>query len=124
MTDCTNMTDIRHICVFFRLQLHFTQSSSAQIQIFDSNNCTRRSYLELKKITLYVQYNLSSILFKKTGTVSSVVDPFKSVRIRSLRKQYCFLKKNRTQLMLHVEGYFFSNSRHDLELQLLLSQSI
>ena len=27
----------------FRLQLQFTQSSSAQIQILDSNNCTRRS---------------------------------------------------------------------------------
>ena len=33
----------------FRLQLQFTQSSSAQIQIFDSNNCSRRSYLEFKK---------------------------------------------------------------------------
>ena len=37
-----------YLC-FFRLQLHFTQSSSAQIQIFDSNNCTRRSYLAFKK---------------------------------------------------------------------------
>ena len=51
----------------FRLQLQFTQSSSAQIQILDSNNCTRRSYLEFKKkLTLYMQYNLSSILFKKS----------------------------------------------------------
>ena len=57
----------------FRLQLQFTQSSSAQIQILDSNNCTRRSYLEFKKkLTLYVQYNLSSILFKKSVRHSRV----------------------------------------------------
>ena len=34
---------------FFKLQLHFTQSSSALIQICDSNNCSSRSYLEFKK---------------------------------------------------------------------------
>ena len=33
-----------------------------------------------------------------------------------------FLKKNRTQLILHVEGYFFFNSKYDLPEQLLLSQ--
>ena len=31
-------------------------------------------------------------------------------------------KKNRTQLILHVEGYFFLNSKYDLLEQLLVSQ--
>ena len=33
-----------------------------------------------------------------------------------------FLKNNRTQILLHVEGYSFLNSKYNLPEQLLLSQ--
>ena len=87
MTDCTNMTDIRHICVFSDFNSTLLNLRVLKYKFLIVTIVPVGHILNLKKITLYVQYNLSSILFKKTGTVSSVVDPFESIRIRSLRKQ-------------------------------------
>ena len=89
LTDYTRMTDIRHSRVISDFNSNLLNLRVLKYKFWIVTIVPVGHILNLKKkLALYVQYNLSSILFKKTGTVSSVVDPFKSVRIRSLRKQY------------------------------------
>ena len=82
------------ISSLFKLQLHFTQPSGAQIQIWDSNNCLARSYFEFKK-------KLGSILFKKT------------LRQSCLFRQICLFRQSCPCRQIHRSPYGRSRTDSD-----------
>ena len=81
LTEDTRLMEIHQTGLFsnFNSTLHYLRVLKYKFEIVTI--VQEDHILNFKKISpLHAQYKLSSILLKKTGTVSSVVDPFESVR--------------------------------------------
>ena len=66
------MTDIRHICVFSDFNSTLLNLRVLKYKFLIVTIVPVGHILNLEKLTLYVQYNLSSILFKKSVRHSRV----------------------------------------------------